>query len=49
MYDAELLTLLMEEAGFSEVKEVTFKKGILSETDLPHRQPESIYLTGVKH
>ena len=48
MYDAELLTLLIEEAGFSEVKEVTFKKGILGETDLPHRQPESIYLTGVK-
>lgn len=48
MYDAELLTLLMEEAGFKEVKEVTFGKGILGETDLPHRQPESIYLTGVK-
>lgn len=48
MYDGELLTLLMEEAGFSEVKEVTFGKGILGETDIPHRQPESIYLTGVK-
>ena len=48
MYDAELLTLLMEEAGFKEVKEVSFGKGILGETDLPHRKPESIYLTGVK-
>ena len=48
MYDAELLTVLMEEAGFSEVKEVTFEKGILGETDLPDRQPESIYFTGIK-
>ncbi len=48
MYDAELLALIMEEAGFSEVKEVAFAKGILGETDLPHCQPESIYLTAVK-
>lgn len=48
MYDADLLTVLMEEAGFSEVKEVSFSEGVLGETDLPHRQPESIYLTGVK-
>lgn len=49
MYDAEILTLVMEEAGFNEIKEVTFKEGLLGETDLPHRQPESIYLTGIKN
>ena len=48
MYDAELLSLLMEEAGFSEVKEVTFKTGLLGETDAEWQQPESIYVTGIK-
>lgn len=48
MYDAKLVIVLMEEAGFSEVKEVTFARGVLGETDLTERQPESIYLTGVK-
>jgi hypothetical protein len=48
MYDAELLQLLMEEAGFKEVKEVTFGKGWLGETDPPERKSRSIYLTGIK-
>lgn len=48
MYDAELLSLLMEEAGFSEVKEVTFTTGLLCETDAEWQQPESIYVTGIK-
>ena len=48
MYNPELLTLVMEEAGFSEVKEVTFGKDLLGETDLLIHKPESIYLTGVK-
>lgn len=48
MYDAELLTALMEKAGFSYVKEVAFQEGLLHQTDLKSRQPESIYLTGLK-
>lgn len=48
MYDVELLTALMEKAGFSDVKEVAFQEGLLHQTDLKSRQPESIYLTGVK-
>jgi predicted SAM-dependent methyltransferase len=48
MYDAELLSLLLEKAGFSEVKEVTFGEGLLSETDNPSRRFQSIYLTGIK-
>ncbi|MBP0026765.1 hypothetical protein PN466_05380 [Roseofilum reptotaenium CS-1145] len=48
MYDAELLTALMEKAGFSDVKEVAFQEGLLYETDLKSRQQESIYLTGIK-
>ncbi len=48
MYDPELLTTLMEEVGFTEVKEVSFKQGILGETDNPKHKSESIYLTGIK-
>ena len=48
MYDAELLGILMEKAGFREVKEVTFGEGILAQTDIPSHQLESIYLTGAK-
>jgi len=48
MYDAELLTALMEKAGFSDVNEVAFQEGLLHQTDMKWRQPESIYLTGVK-
>ncbi len=48
MYDPELLTTLMEEVGFTEVKEVSFKEGVLGETDNPKHQSESIYLTGIK-
>ena len=48
MYDGEIMTLLMEEAGFKEVKEVAFGEGILNETDVKSRQEESIYLTGLK-
>ena len=48
MYDPELLTILMEEVGFTEVKEVNFKEGILGETDNLKHKSESIYLTGIK-
>jgi hypothetical protein len=48
MYDAKLLNLLMEEAGFSELKEVTFREGLLGETDLAKYKAESIYMTGIK-
>ena len=48
MYNAELLTVLMEEAGFSKVKEVTYGEGLLGETDPPYREHESMYLTGIK-
>ncbi len=48
MYDAELLTVLLKEASFEDVKEVSFRQGNLGETDPPRRQHESIYLTGIK-
>lgn len=48
MYDAKLLTVLMEEAGFSEVEEVTYGKGLLGEQDPPKHKNESMYLTGIK-
>jgi len=48
MYDAKLLNVLMEEAGFSELKEVTFREGLLGETDLAKYKAESIYMTGIK-
>ena len=48
MYDAELLCVLMEKAGFREVKEVNFGEGLLAQTDNPSREPESLYMTGVK-
>lgn len=49
MYDPELLSLLMEEAGFKEVQEVNYQEGLLGNMDTPVRQNQSIYLTGVKH
>ena len=49
MYDVKLLTLIMQEAGLKEVKEVTFSKGLLSEADVLERQAETIYLTAIKH
>ena len=48
MYDPELLTLVMEEAGFTQVTVSNFQEGLLGETDRPQYQKESIYLTGVK-
>lgn len=48
MYDVELLTLIMQEAGLKEVKEVAFSKGLLGESDVLERQAETIYLTGIK-
>ncbi len=48
MYDAELLTVLLEEAGFSQVKEVAFGEGLLGETDPLERRSRSIYLTASK-
>ena len=48
MYDVDLLSLIMQEAGFKEVKEVAFSKGLLGESDVLERQAETIYLTGIK-
>jgi predicted SAM-dependent methyltransferase len=48
MYDADLLGVLLEEAGFVEVKEETFGKGLLGETDSLEHRAESIYLTAIK-
>ncbi len=48
MYNVELLKLLMAEAGFSQIEEVNFEEGLLGMSDLPERQSESIYLTGIK-
>lgn len=48
MYNTELLKLLMAEAGFSQIEEVNFEEGLLGMSDLPERESESIYLTGVK-
>ena len=48
MYNVDLLTFLMLEVGFSEVKEVHFQQGLLGSSDVPERQAESIYLTGTK-
>lgn len=48
MYDPDLLKVLLEEAGFTEVEQVGFGSGILGETDVPSYQKESIYLTAKK-
>jgi predicted SAM-dependent methyltransferase len=48
MFDLELLMLLMEEAGFQDIKAVSFRQGLLGETDVSKRQDESIYVTGIK-
>lgn len=48
MYDTELLSLIMQEAGFKEVKKVSFSEGLLGESDVLERQAETIYLTGIK-
>ena len=48
MYDAKILRVLLEEAGFTEVKEVAFREGLLNETDIEFRASESIYLTAIK-
>jgi predicted SAM-dependent methyltransferase len=48
MYDVEILALLMKQAGFSEVQQVFYGKGLLNETDEPSHKIESIYLTAVK-
>ncbi len=48
MYNVDLLTFMMQEVGFSEVKDVDFQKGLLGESDLLERQAESIYLTAIK-
>ncbi len=38
MYDVEIMTILMEEAGFRNIKEVAFGEGIFNETDVKSRQ-----------
>jgi predicted SAM-dependent methyltransferase len=48
MYDLELLSLLMKEANFQEIKPVSFNQGLLGETDVIKRKAESIYITGIK-
>jgi predicted SAM-dependent methyltransferase len=48
MYDAELVIILMEEAGFKNIQEVSYGQSLLGETDVSKRQAESIYVTGIK-
>lgn len=48
MFDPYLLKTLLEEAGFSEVKQVSFGSDILGETDIERYREESIYLIGKK-
>ncbi len=48
MYNLDLVTLLMEEAGFKEVKAVEFRSGFLGNTDLEKYKNESLYVTGFK-
>ncbi|MBD2293315.1 methyltransferase domain-containing protein [Anabaena sphaerica FACHB-251] len=48
MYDPELLALVMEESGFTQVKAASFQEGLLGETDVEQYRDESIYVTGVK-
>ena len=48
MFAPDLLKSLLEEVGFSEVKQVSFSSDILGETDLELYQKESIYLIGKK-
>ena len=48
MYDAKILKVLLEEAGFTKVKEVDFREGILNDYDIEFRAPESIYITAIK-
>ncbi|AFZ44935.1 hypothetical protein PCC7418_2803 [Halothece sp. PCC 7418] len=48
MYDAELLILLLQEAGFQKVQQVSYQEGLLGYMDTPGRQNESIYVTGIK-
>ncbi|MGL5875799.1 MAG: methyltransferase domain-containing protein [Xenococcaceae cyanobacterium] len=48
MYDAEIVKLLMEEAGFQNVQEASYRQNLLGETDVSKRQAESIYITGIK-
>lgn len=48
MYNPSLLKILLEEAGFANVKQVSFGSDILGETDLEKSRLESIYLVGQK-
>lgn len=48
MYNSDLLTLLIEQAGFVEVQQVQFQEGLLGETDLKKYKQASIYVTGIK-
>lgn len=48
MYNLDLVTLLMEEAGFKDVKTVEFRTGFLGNTDLEKYKNESLYVTGFK-
>ncbi|MDJ0598938.1 MAG: hypothetical protein QNJ37_08885 [Crocosphaera sp.] len=48
MYNSDLLVVLIKQAGFSEIKEVDFREGLLGETDLDKYKDGSIYITAMK-
>ncbi|MDJ0579748.1 hypothetical protein [Crocosphaera sp.] len=48
MFAPDLLKILLEEVGFSEVKQVDFGSDILGESDLEIYRKESIYIIGKK-
>jgi len=47
-YNAALLIVILEAAGFVDVSEVQFGEGPLGDIDLPERKDESIYVIGTK-
>ena len=48
MYNSDLLIFLLEQAGFSEIKQVDFQEGLLGTTDLAKYKEDSIYVTAIK-
>jgi hypothetical protein len=48
MYEPELLLALLEEVGFSDIKQVDCGEGLLADSDRPERAFETIYVTASK-
>ncbi|HAC62963.1 MAG TPA: hypothetical protein DCF68_05360, partial [Cyanothece sp. UBA12306] len=48
MYHSDLVIFLLEEAGFSNIEQVDFQKGLLGKTDLAKYKQVSIYVTAIK-